>query len=532
MSQLCLSEKDEDSCSIKLPPNLGEGDRFISEDGEKEDLLKHSEDQEIEEHTKDVKEVIREERHGLEGIKRGKRNQKKSSMTRSVKGYAQFHADREKSLDNSSYVRYLTERDIFMQDQENVRRNNLEKYGHIIDENIVRLTQEYVNAVERGEKNNLKKFQPMECAIIGLTKGPANMEELQKRLNTAIENHIPEEKFRFGGKQLEQIIRRIVDAKLDSQWLRKFLQTVETNGSVLSTRYQFPPQLMKLAAEDPHKLWIGLSAKIPKIDQPFEEKEFLALFPELNKIPKLEEEPSSKKFDDIDEKEFNTRAHYCESDRMKIKKEIIESWLTITDIVKWELLLGIMQINPCITTPKKWCDKMLEFMKINKTKGANFGIVTSTDVSTIFRQKLSNPDLPIHRLMIIREKTSITKEFGLIPDAVKIPWYQLRELIPNNSDAWKRLEAYCLKYPEINSYVKSRELIPEKPEEKGKPEEKETEETLTQSKSSSYKSLMEIFRLVANGVSDEQLGKLVRENLPKLISILDFNVTINIGVKK
>lgn len=527
MESLCASNSDDKERCFRISPNLGEGDRFISEDGEKEDLLKHARDQETDEHTKDVKDVIREERHDLEEVKKGKRNQKRSSMTRSVRGYAQFHREKEERLDNSGYVRHLTERELFMQEQEVVRKENLEKYGHIIDENIVRLTNDYVLALARGEKNNLKKFQPMECVILAMTKGPANLKELEDRLNFAIDEHVSKHDFRFGGNQLESILSRIRNATHESQWLRKFLQVIDSNGNSRKTRYQFPPQLMKLAAEDPHKLWIALSAKIAKTDEPFEEKDLLEIFPELSEISKMESALPSKKPEPLEDKDFRTRVHHCEAARRHRQKELVFAWRNYFDVSKWQLLLGLMQVNPCIASPKRWMEKIISFIKENHNSKAQFQTASPTDVTTILRQKLFNESAPIFKLLIIKEKTAISKDFGLIPDAAKISWEDICKLIYDKPESWKLLEDYCLKYPEIASYVKSRDLIPEKEE---KPEDVEAEEQKESLNAQS--SILEIVKNVVNGTTDEELGKLVRENFPKLLQMLDISVNIGISMKK
>jgi hypothetical protein len=527
-----MTEKEQ---TRKIESDLGDENRLISKDGQIiTDLVAYQRNLETEEHTQDVGTVRKEQIHDLVETKRDKRGQKKLGINRGDKTFEAMRRNRKESLSQSSYVRHLTERDMFMEKQEELRAINLEKYGKLIIDQIVRLVNEYISLKPSEMKQNFKKYQPMECAIIALTMGPVNLKGLTKRLDSIIGSIIDPKKFQFETSvRLDSIYRRILNGK---GWLTKYLQLIEKNGSLISSTYQFPPQLMKIAAEDPHKLWIGMSGALPKDTKPFTEDELLTMFPELKDAsPYINGEakstgsvPSESKYISslFDEEDYKKRVHVCESDRWTRLKELKQSWLTITDIKKKEFMVGLMQINPIIDMAPVWSKIGLDFLNKHENSNSSFEQFTPGNINGLVRDYFLNKDCPISRVIISRRKTALITEFGLMPDASKIPWLTLCKLLLTDERGWDCLEDLKKKNPNIIAY-EFRER--EKPKEEVDPSDVETtdEESSVSDKPTQSDGerigipspVMNIVNAITSNVDDNQLATIVRQALPELIQL-------------
>lgn len=457
----------EDCGKIKLSSEPdGEDDRFISGDGVVKKLSTHIRDEEIDEHTKDVVTVMRGEINARVGTKRERIYQKKSGANRTVVDcYTQSRLDRKKSLKESGYVRYRTPDDIRREEWKMTKDENLKKHGKAIDDHIVRLVKEYISLSPQDRKKNFKKYQPMECAILGLTKGPANMNELIKRLDYALEGQVNPETFRFGTHvRMDSIFRRVLHAK---QWLVKYLEKVDDEGSAIRSRYQFPPHLMKIAAENPHKLWVGMSGVLPSGTEPFEEQNLLQQFPELSKMkgPEPSQRTNGKtngKPSDLmhidNEDQFKERVHFCESSRRKREGEFVRDLRNIVDITKYEFLLGLMQITPRVCSFEQWEQIAGDFINKNELK-LQFKRFTRTDISSIIRNRFIDDNAPVSKLILEGEKSSSFKVYGLVPDVAEIPWLELIKMIKQEDAGWNLLNKHTQQNDFLKSYVECKTII-------------------------------------------------------------------------
>ena len=443
---------------ISLGPKLKKGHRVFTEDGVRT-IHRYATDLETQEVTKDVKEVRTEY---LDEIHSNlKRNVLEKRAINLGGSYKYRSAGKEERHEGSSLVKHLTEEDIKLEDLQKIRESHWKEYGHMIDENIINLVADYLDAKKRGETSPLKKTHFVECALLGLTKGPANLLELIKRLDTALDGSPKPIKFRFKDvrQTFTETVRRIIKADPEKHWLRRYL-SVEGNGEVLSRKYEFPPPMMQIAAQQPDRIKEAWMNKLPKGVLPFTEKQLLKELPILEVMVSTDSlhtgtcKPSKTiQLDDY----IRTRRHANDANRPKLYQQIKDCWMAVEDIAKLQLYVGLMASSDCIIgLNKTWLGRILEFMSKHKNK-RTYNKFHSGEISAS-NNKLRAGKLAICSLVLKEGKTTDTSEMGLIPDTASIPFSDLREMCKGRSaeqvtNGFSILENHCRKNEYIDRYV-------------------------------------------------------------------------------
>ena len=452
-NRFCLGEKDDNP--IVLGPKLKEGNRVFTKDGVRT-IHRYVQEGDTEEATKDAL-LTRSEY--LNETNKGKRETMKLQGAYGVRK-KQPLINPEDRYTQTGFVKHLTEKDLIMEELQQIREKYWTEYGQMIDDNIVLLAQNYVDTKKKGEKSPLKKTHLMECALLGLTKGPANIKELMHRLDTALEGSTEKIKFRFSDvtSTFTETLRRIVKADPNKNWLRKYL-IVDGNGNLHTSKYEFPPPMMKIAAQYPSHMKEGWMVKLPKGSVPFTEEQLLKELPILKKmvitdVPHHGDITDQKSEFDYD---IRVRIHENESNRRKLYKDLTDAWMAVDDVTKFQLHVGLMAVSDCPTgMPKIWLDGIMKFIQKHKNHHT-YKSIGSGELS-IINNKLRAGQLAICKLVLNEGKTSNPSEIGLIPDVASISFSDLRKMTISKgpkkvAEGFTTLAKVCKNNEHIDRYV-------------------------------------------------------------------------------
>lgn len=529
------SSSNEGECKpkkvIKLESRIiNRETKVITDDGEKSvsDFL---EAERMDAVTQDAGEV---RKAYLEDLNRQRRHQKRIFGTSERKPLV----DRKASYDDSSYVRHLTVEDLKLEQLEEVRKKYWSEYGAMVDENIIMLVQDYEKVIKSKVANPLRKTQFLECALLGLTKGPTNFPGLIKRLDTALEMSEEKIKFRFKDNEptFKEKFRQIIKADPNKRWLRKYL-VAENNGSLITSTFEFPPPMMQIAAQFPDKMRKAWMLKLPKGDLPYSEDQLIEELPILKEMVDFTDigHHATKKSYEKKDKHFRTRRHANEGNRRARYKEVKDYWVHVDDMKKAELVLGIMQASDCIIgTTNVWIKEVSKFMHDHKKAGV-FNPPTTGEMSTI-KNKMLNDKSPFSKLVVVENKTQKVLEFGLIPDAAAISWRDVRIMWKGGKPGWSMLDEWCEKNQAIDMHIHPEKYIvdesdlasvpdetPDSTPDSVKVESLNTDEFLDGleviDETGSDSPLDIIMNAVMDNVTEEQLGKIIRQAMPGLIEL-------------
>lgn len=447
--------EDTDSCNgdrITIDPTIEGGDRVFTDDGVTS-TGRYEQHKATEKATKDAHDV---RATYLEETNKGKKEYRDQQGTFGRKERIPLINQKDRH-EGTSFVRHLTEEDLKMEKLQQIREKYWQEYGHMVDENIVILVNDYVKSKLKKERSPLKKTHLLECALLALTKGPANLKELIKRLDTAIEGSDDKIKFRFTDvtSTFTETLRRIVKADPNKNWLRKYL-VVDGNGNLHTSRYEFPPPMMQIAAQAPAKMKEAWMVKLPKGSVPFTESELLRELPILSSmiITDPSHHGSVKKELPYD---IRVRKSANEGNRCKLVTELKDAWMAVEDITKLQLFVGIMASSDCIVgLNTTWLDLISRFMSKHKNR-RTYKEVGSGEISAS-KNKLRAGHLAICALVIKEGKMSNNAEIGLIPDAASIPFSDLRKMSNAKSPKYIAegltiLAEICRKNENIDRYV-------------------------------------------------------------------------------
>jgi hypothetical protein len=437
---------------VKISPNLGEKDRITTEDGETT-LEKWVEDHEVVEMTSDVEEVRRDEERTRSLMKHRQTGSRKTPLV-----------DKKARFEETSFIKHLTKEDLEMETLQKIRKEHWEKYSEAMDKNITSLVKDYLK--HKDDKNKLMKTQFVECALIGLTRGPANLDKLIDRLDRAIENVDKSIDFRFKDVKpiFTQTFKRIVKADPGKQYLRKYLID-GGNGNDINENYEFPPPMMKLAAQHPSRMKEAWYSKLPSGSSPFTEEQLLKELPilkemvvvpgdENKEIPKPKESKPAVVAYDIDARKFAN-----ESNRRKLFSTVRGIWQSVDDITKFQLFVALMASNDSdrITGMNNdWMKICNDFIQKYKNPAA-FKKINYGEISK-FSNVIRSDKLAICKLKLKEGKTSKSSEVGLIPDVASISFSDLRNMSTSRSPSFIKegfsvLNDICRKNEQIDRYV-------------------------------------------------------------------------------
>ena len=511
---------------IHLDTCVGAGDRVITGDGQVRSTSQFVEDQRIEEASKDAKDV---RRTYLDDMNRDKK-ERRLLRTRHGNPIKRPIIDQKARYEDTSFVRTLTVEDLKVEKLDQIRQENREKFGNKIDENINELVRTYLE-VKDTSVNPLQKTQLLECALLGLTKGPATLDESIQRLDFALSQSTKRLKFTFEDhrKVFKETVRRIVKADPEKTWLRKYL-IVDGNGSWATSKYEFPPPMMAIAAKEPVKMKAGWLQRLPAGISKYKEVDLLKELPILREMVTFTDLPHHSQHGRREDdgyglsKEQRVRKHENESNRRQRLKEIVDYWTKTDDINKAELYLGIMQVSDCIiNSPAGWTKLMTKFMSDHPNNNSNFKQVISTDLNGINRMKLFDNDYAINKLLIVFEKTVKFKEIGLIPDAAAIPWRDLCKMLTHEKEGFKILDQYCRSNKHIGAYVDLEKYANPSPTEKTT-ETLEVKDVIDELEITDVPEkdnpIETIINALMSNVTEEQLGKIVKDAAPGLIELI------------
>lgn len=450
-----ITVSGKDAQNIHIGAKLKKGDRVFTKDGVKT-TKQYVEEEHTEEVTKDARDTRSAYLEETNRDKKMRRHQKRVSAS-GKKGRRPL-IDSKEQFDDTSFVKHLTEEDLKMEELQKIREKHWREYGSMIDDNIIDLVTEHVKLKKRGEKSPLKMTQLMECALLALTKGPADLKGIVKRLDTALEQSQTKIKFRFTDvmPKFTETLRRIVRADPEKQWLRKYL-IIDGNGVFGTSKYEFPPPMMQIAAQYPSRMKEGWMMKLPKGTVPFTEEQLLKELPILRDMVVTDVPHHGTSSDQNSNFDMNKRIHDNEGNRRKLFGEIRDTWLSVDDVTKIQLWIGLMACSDSPTgLNKTWISILNKFIQDYKNPHT-YKHVSSGELSSI-KNKLRSGKVAAGSLILREGKTTDSSEVGVIPEAASICFSDIRKMTVSRgtdkvAEGFLVLKSICEKNENIDRHV-------------------------------------------------------------------------------